>query len=133
MKRIALLLMLTCLICTAKAQDSNNSKEKHLVYCHLAIDWQDKHITPIIDLGSATSNPANKLKYVTKLYDEQGNQIEFRSPMSLVNFFVSKGWRINSWYSPNGTSVSTIFHYLLEKEVQNDSEITEGFQVKFDK
>ena len=59
---------------------------------------------------------------------------QFASPISGINFLASLGWRVVSTYQ--GTDLITkkpALHYLLEKDINDDTDILKGITTKQEK
>lgn len=65
------------------------------------------------------------------LVDADGKPIKFNSMVDAMNYMSQFGWKFKSAYFVT-VGGSNVIHWLLYKEVENDSEIKEGITQKRD-
>lgn len=67
------------------------------------------------------------------LVDENGKEIKFNSMIDAMNYMSALGWMfMQAYVVPDGNkdAVGGVVHWLLYKDVNDPSEITEGFSTK---
>jgi hypothetical protein len=67
------------------------------------------------------------------LVDENGKEIKFNSMIDAMNYMSALGWMfMQAYVVPNGNkdAIGGEVHWLLYKDVNDPSEITEGFMTK---
>lgn len=101
---------------------------KYPVYCDLkAYNFGgDGKVKVMLDMG-AVSNGRGSFE---SLYGEDGKQIKFNTVMAAVNYMAKKGWKLDRKYYITEGAGKTVLHYVLVKNVENDSEIREGLITK---
>lgn len=124
MKRILFLVVALVAAFSVMAQ------EKHKVYCELvgsATAVLSKKVTVTVDFGQSSKfwNGGSD----QTLVDENGDRIKFNSMVDAMNFMGRLGWVFEQAYVVT-TSSQNVYHWLLSKDVVDDSEIMKGFQTK---
>ena len=61
--------------------------------------------------------------------DEKGKALKFNSMVDAMDFMGKNGWKFIHAYVV-ASSNQNVYHWLLEKSVKDDSEITKGFQTR---
>ena len=64
------------------------------------------------------------------IVDENGKRVEFHSPIDALNYMAKLGWSVKDTYFLTSIDKSKVLHFLLVKEVTDDSQISEGIYVK---
>ena len=118
MKKILLLFVATIICATISA---NNP---HKVFCELVgkQKFLSAKCTVEIDMGQ---NPYEN----SKLVDERGKKITFNSMIDAMNYMGRLGWDFEQAYVIAGEN-ENVFHWLLSKEIVEDSEASEGIITK---
>ena len=128
MKKVLLLLVLAFMSLCAQAQNVMQSGDKNPAYCVVMgyNVWGFGKVKVQLDLGRKTNNNG-----FDSLYDENGKKMKFNSMVSVLNYMGQHGWRcINTYYLTKGST--NVIHYLMEKWISSDDEITEGLILKTD-
>ena len=76
-----------------------------------------------IDLGQFQSGSKNYT-----LLDENGKELKFNSPMAALNYMSERGWVYLNNFERKPDNIPTEY-WLMYKEVENDSQITEGWKI----
>lgn len=125
MKRIVILFILFISFCDCYSQ---NEGHKRPVYCDV-MGYNFLGVGKVkvqIDLGRKTNS-----RGFDSLYDEDGKKLKFNTMIAVLNYMSERGWRtIDNYYISSGNS--KILHFLLEKWIISDEEITEGLILKED-
>lgn len=64
------------------------------------------------------------------IVDKNGKRVEFHSPIDALNYMAKLGWSVKDTYFLTSIDKSKVLHFLLVKEVTDDSQISEGIYVK---
>ena len=95
------------------AQNFQNDGNKYEVYCDVTCRVGIKKSIDII---------INNEEYVIK--DKDGATIKTKDVTSTLNLLSKRGWQlVTSSQSQNGTSGAQDMHYIVKKEISDDSEI----------
>ena len=128
MKKVIFTLFLALISLSAMAQDEFQQGGKRPVYCCVMgyNFWGIGKVKVQLDLGRKTNN-----KGFDSLYDPNGKKMKFNSMMGVLDYMGERGWRcIDNYYITKGNS--QIVHYLLEKWISSEDEITKGLTLKED-
>ena len=107
------------------------------VYAELSCENQlfSTKVKVSIDFGQSTSWLSSMSE--SRLVDKDGKEIKFNSMIDALNYLTQFGWRFAQAYVvPNGSgskdsmSVSGTTYWILYKDVDDYSQITEGFTTK---
>ena len=107
------------------------------VYAQLSSEGQlfSTKVKVSIDFGQSTSWLSSMRE--SRLVDKDGKEIKFNSMIDALNYLTQFGWRFAQAYVvPNGSgskdsmSVSGTTYWILYKDVDDYSQITEGFTTK---
>ena len=123
MKRFYLVL----LILTLSAANSSKlyAQEKHKVYCSI-IGNEHELKNGVVNITIDYGQDDLKKNY---LVDDQGNKLQFRTMISVMNYMSKLGWSLeDTSHSTNKLTGGLISVWVLSKEVYSDDEITQGFQ-----
>lgn len=117
MRKIFFFLLLTFSI-SSFAQESRPAYCEITAYSFLSFG----KVRAQIDLGAS--------RYGT-IVDENGKQMKFNSTVDILNYMSRLGWKVTQTYfiSTPGTK-QQVLRYLLEKQITDDSQISEGIYVK---
>lgn len=126
MKRflIAFVLLLAMVGAFAQSQDENR------VYCELvgSPGLFSSKVKVTIDFGQETSYWKGSKDQ--QLVDADGNDIKFNSMVDAMNFMGKNGWKFVQAYTIGDGENGYVYHWLLYKDVKDDSEVLEGFMTK---
>ena len=149
MKKIALLFVLMMGVGVAHAQDVMELAPAQItevegfnpaakrVYAQLSCEEQlfSTKVKVSIDFGQSTSWLTSMSE--SRLVDRNGKEIKFNSMIDALNYLTQFGWRFAQAYVvPKGSggkdsmSVSGTTYWILYKDVDDYSQITEGFTTK---
>jgi len=107
------------------------------VYAQLSCEGQlfSTKVKVSIDFGQSTSWLSSMSE--SRLVDRNGNEIKFNSMIDALNYLTQFGWRFAQAYVvPNGSggkdsmSIGGTTYWILYKDVDDYSQITEGFTTK---
>ena len=100
--------------------------KKRPVYCNVMgyNFWGVGKVKVQLDLGRKSGNGFDSL------YGEDGKKLKFNTMMAVLNYMGERGWRTVDNYFISTSSGSKTIHYLLEKWVTSDEEITKGLTLK---
>lgn len=86
-----------------------------------------KKVTVSIDFGQKVS--FWKQCSDDKIVDENGKDVVFNSMVDAMNFMGKRGWKfVQAYVVTEGNQ--NVYHWLLSKEIVEESEILDGFQTK---
>lgn len=151
MKKIALLLLLIMNLCAANAQDIKEVQPAQVmdvdeyynpngkrVYALLSESPQlfSSKVKVSIDFGQSTSWLGSMSE--SRLVDSNGKDIKFNSTIDAMNYMSQFGWRFAQAYVvPSGSggkasdiSIGGTVYWVLYKDVDDYSQISEGFTTK---
>ena len=116
MKKIILILLISCSLCYAKA---DNEKEKYEVYCE------------VVYFKNAFSKETVNIYYDGEKYDindKDGNN-KLKSATQVMRLLSKKGWVLRTSFAVNGNNMLPVeHHYVMVKVVSSDNEILEGLK-----
>ena len=103
------------------------------VYAQLSCEGQlfSTKVKVSIDFGQSTSWLFSMSE--SRLVDKEGKEIKFNSMIDALNYLTQFGWRFAQAYVvPRGTrdDVGGTTYWILYKDVDNYSQITEGFTTR---
>lgn len=113
MKRILAFILAVMPLC-AMAQNYNEDGGKYEVYCK------------VVDYGNEIRIIINNSN--CKFVDKNGENISAKEITEVLNLLSKRGWSLVSSFS-SGTSVVGRY-YIMKKEISNDSELSDGLEVK---
>ena len=64
-----------------------------------------------------------------ELVDENGEKIVFNSMIDAMNYMGALGWNFVQAYAITMANAN-VYHYIMYKDIDDDSQITEGFTTK---
>ena len=121
MKKLIVLLALVVCATYALAQD------KYKVYCSIMgyeKELKNGEVDVKIDYGQSNLQK-------NWLVDSEGNELKFKTMISVLNYMSKLGWCLEeSTHSTNKITGNLISVWILSKDVNNDNEITNGFQTR---
>lgn len=84
-------------------------------------------VTVTVDFGQATS--FWKSTKESKIVDDNGQDIVFNSMVDAMNYMSKRGWKfLQAYVVTEGNQNS--YHWLMSKQITDDSQITEGFNIR---
>lgn len=112
---------------TAKAQHALEPGKPYAAYCNIVgyNFWGYGKVKIRLDFGGNW-----KMDY--SLFDENNKKIKFNSMMEVLGYMGKRGWTVKGTYYITEAKGQHVVHYLLEKTVTDDSQITEGMIVHKD-
>ena len=149
MKKITLLFTLMMAILAVNAQGPIELPTTHMgevnganpaakrVYAQLSCEEQlfSSKVKVSIDFGQSTSWLTSMSE--SRLVDKNGKEIKFNSMIDALNYLTQFGWRFAQAYVvPSGSggkdsmSISSKTFWILYKDVDDYSQITEGFTTR---
>lgn len=84
----------------------------------------NKNVKVTVDMGQ----PQSSLKGYT-LQDENNKDIKFNSMVAAMNYMGQRGWIFVQTYSVSHGK-NLIYHWLMYKDVKDESEIMDGLNIK---
>lgn len=124
MKKVLLIFMLSLVYLCINAQEQS---QKRPVYCNVMgyNFWGFGKVKVQLDMGRKTD-----IKGFDALYGEDGKKLKFNTMMQVLNYMGERGWRVINTYYITESSKQSVIHYLLEKWISSEDEITEGLILK---
>lgn len=124
MKKIILMMLYAAFCLSMSAQERGS--EPHRVYCELVgyEKFLSKKCKVEVDFGQ---NPYED----KRIAGEDGKSLTFNSMVDAMNYMGRFGWEFKQAYVVS-ISGQNIYHWLLSKKVDDDSEIREGITTKED-
>lgn len=113
MKKLLVYLFLLIPFATM-AQNFNEDGGKYEVYCK------------VVDYGNEIRIIINNSN--CKFVDKNGENVSAKEITEVLNLLSKRGWSLVSSFS-SGTSVVGRY-YIMKKEISNDSELSDGLEVK---
>lgn len=128
MKKVMLVSMLLIFFIglTANAQSVNTPNEKYKVYCEIVgyNFWGWGKVKAKIDMGRVPNNKGYEAIY------QDGKKKKFNTMMEVIDYMAKRGWEVHSTYVvTEGLGKQNVLHFLLQKEVTDDSQIDEGLEL----
>lgn len=140
MRRLALLILLSCTFIYTNAQDQNTEPdgtyitisdsvfaEPHRVYCELLgmeSGFFSHKVKISVDFGQDRSWTSDE-----RLVDKDGKVIKFNSMIDGMNYMGQYGWKFAQAYVVT-ISNQNVYHWLLYKDISKESDLYEGFMTK---
>ena len=123
MKKIHFILLTLALIIVFSHE--SYAQEKYKVYCSI-IGNENELKNGIVNVTIDYGQDNLKKNY---LVDEQGNKLQFKTMISVMNYMSKLGWNlVETSHSINKLTGGLISVWILSKDVGSDNEITQGFQ-----
>ncbi len=124
------ILSMICLISAFIAYSQTENGTTKSAYAEL-LGYQkgifSKKVTVSIDFGQKVS--FWKQGSDDKIVDENGKDVVFNSMVDAMNFMGKRGWKfVQAYVVTEGNQ--NVYHWLLSKEIVEESEILDGFQTK---
>lgn len=128
MKRFLFLTALLMLVLSNVNAQTNNSQEKRVTYCELLNYNYGGYgkLKVLVDFGNLSKGS------YSVLCDNDGKKIKFKTIIEAINKMADCGWRVIESYHVSAWNYK-ITHYLMEKVVTSDEQITEGLVLKPEK
>jgi hypothetical protein len=128
MKRILFFVVMALLSITTNAQSVVSVEGgKYPVYCEVVgyNTWGYGKVKVRLDMGR---KQPNKEGYES-IYDGEKKR-KFNTMMEVLDYMAKRGWTVHSSYIvTEGISKQNVLHFLMEKKVTNDSQISEGLEL----
>lgn len=67
---------------------------------------------------------------LNSLHDDKGKQIKFNTMIQVLDYMAKRGWRLVNTYYVSASQTQNVVNYVMEKRVSNDSQKTEGLNLK---
>ncbi len=119
-------LLFTLFSISAHSQTEEMQEGKKRVYCELVGTGNllGTKVKVSVDFGQKVTWLSDQ-----QLVGEDGKKIKFNSMVDAMNYMGRFKWKfIQAYAITHGNS--NVYHFLLYKDIVNDSEITEGFRTK---
>lgn len=128
MKRTLFLIALILFSLSAINAKTDGNQEKRVTYCELLNYNYGGYgkLKVLVDFGELS-----KESY-SILCGSDGKKIKFKTIVEAINHMAKHGWRIVESYHVSAWNYK-ITHYLMEKVITSDDEITEGLYLKPEK
>lgn len=128
MKKLSLLsfLLVFFLSLSAKAQNVNAPGGKYKVYCEVYgyNFWGWGKVKVKIDMGRVPKDKGYESIY------QDGKKKKFNTMMEVIDYMAKRGWEVHSTYVvTEGIGKQNVLHFLLHKDVTDDSQIDEGLEL----
>lgn len=127
MRKILFVLVMALMSLGAQAQSVVKPGETYPVYCNLAgyNTWGYGKVKVLLDMGR---KQPNKEGYES-IYDGDKKR-KFNTMMEVLDYMAKRGWKVHSTYViTESMSKQNVIHFLLEKQVTDDSQIDEGLEL----
>ena len=111
---------------SVNAQSVVKPGEKYKVYCEVMgfNTWGFGKVKAKLDMGRMPKNKGYESIY------QNGKKRKFNTMMEIVDYMSKRGWKVHSTYVvTEGLGKQNVLHFLLEKEVTDDSQIDEGLEL----
>lgn len=111
---------------TASASATSNAQATYNIYCEI-VGTGNLTGTKLSMLQADLGQSLSFFKTATGkiLTDESGEKLKFNSMVDALNYMSKRGWKfIQAYVSQN------VYHYLLVKEITDESQIIEGLHLK---
>ena len=102
---------------------SLQAQNQYKAYCNVLgyNFWGVGKVSVQLDLGH---------KNYDCLYGEDGKPIKFDTMMGVLDYMAKRGWNTIGTYFISELSGPKVIHYLLEKTITDDTQITDGLNLK---
>ena len=119
-------LLISSIATTASSQESVPAEGKRRVYCELlgTTNLTRTKVNIQVDFGQKVT-----WMHDSQLVDSNGKKIVFNSMVDGMNYMGKFGWKFAQAYAIT-IGQSNVYHWLLYKDIVEESEIVEGFMTK---
>ena len=119
-------LLLASIATTAHSQENVLAEGKHRVYCELLGHGNllGTKVKVSVDFGQKVTWNSDQ-----HLVDSNGKKIKFNSMVDAMNYMGNFGWKFVQAYAIT-IGQSNVYHWLLYKDIVEESEKVEGFMTK---
>lgn len=126
MKRIIATIIISLSFIMTFAQSSGEKR----YYCELVGESGtfSSKVKVKVDFGQETS--FLKGDKDQQLVDADGKDIKFNSMVDAMNYMGGRGWKFVQAYTVNDGKNGSVYRWLLYKDVNNESEVFDGFMTK---
>ena len=127
MRKILFVLVMALMSLGAQAQNVTKPGEPYSVFCDLTgyNTWGYGKVKVRLDMGR---KQLNKEGYES-IYDGDKKR-KFNTMMEVLDYMAKRGWKVHSTYViTESMSKQNVLHFLLEKQVTDDSQIDEGLEL----
>ena len=127
MKKILFLLVMALMSLSANAQSISKPGETYTVYCDLSCynTWGFGKVKVRLDMGRTLPNKEG----YESIYDGDKKR-KFNTMMEVLDYMSKRGWKVHSTYViTESVGKQNVLHFLLEKQVTDDSQIDEGLEL----
>jgi len=135
MKRILITLIVFAGMFFGASAFAQTKEQPHKVYCEIISTSRgmfSNKTTVELDFGQY----ASWWSADRNLVDENGKTIDFNSVLDAVNYMAARGWVFEQMYVvqtfTKGDSDTPAYHWIMSKEVSDQSQIMEGLQTRGD-
>lgn len=128
MKKILILVVGILIGTAAFAQENNNQNKTYKVYCEIVA--QTRLLSDKVDIEFDFGQASDFWTGDRRLYNEKGEPIVFNSMLDAANYMARRGWQLEQAFQvlniSGGYSDNPVYHWIMSKQVTDDSQITEG-------
>ena len=127
MRKILFVLVMALMSLGAQAQNVTKPGEPYSVFCDLAgyNTWGYGKVKVRLDMGRMQPNKEG----YESIYDGDKKR-KFNTMMEVLDYMAKRGWKVHSTYViTESMSKQNVLHFLLEKQVTDDSQIDEGLEL----
>lgn len=127
MRKILFVLVMALVSLGAQAQNVTKPGEPYSVFCDLAgyNTWGYGKVKVRLDMGR---KQPNKEGYES-IYDGEKKR-KFNTMMEVLDYMAKRGWKVHSTYViTESLGKQNVLHFLLEKQITDDSLIDEGLEL----
>lgn len=129
MKKLFILFAIVAMINTQNVSaQQENTTGKYRVYCELLgrSNLSQTKYKVSVDFGQRLTWRG---VMANELVDENGEKIVFNSMIDAMNYMGALGWNFVQAYAITMAN-SNVYHYIMYKDIDDDSQITEGFTTR---
>ena len=127
MRKSLFVLVMALVSLGAQAQNVTKPGEPYSVFCDLAgyNTWGYGKVKVRLDMGR---KQPNKEGYES-IYDGEKKR-KFNTMMEVLDYMAKRGWKVHSTYViTESLGKQNVLHFLLEKQITDDSQIDEGLEL----
>lgn len=127
MKKVLFVIMVALMSLSANAQSVSKPYESYPVYCDLAGYNTCGYGKVKVRLDMGRKQP-NKEGYESIYAGDKKRK--FNTMMEVLDYMSKRGWKVHTTYViTESMSKQNVLHFLLEKQVTDDSQIDEGLEL----
>lgn len=122
-KIVCLLFVLMTVVFSANSQTVDVPDGKYEVFCDVMGTGVGFGVKAKLDMGRSKTNDDYEYIY------ENGKKKKFNSMMEVLDYMAKRGWRLHSTFVETQSAAQNVLHFLMVKNVSDDSQIDEGLEL----